>query len=237
MDIEKDIDTIIKEIEKQSQKDKSDVIEKLEEKGNYYKSQLNHKNALACFKKCHDIAKQSQKNDTLMSKIFHNMSEEQYELGEYENAFRNCKKSLEIKKIKLKPNDESLTKTKNLLGLIYYSKGNNVEGINTFDYLITTYKTSLPADHILIGQANNHLGLLYHKQGNFENAIKYYTNALNILTRHFEPNDPSLGAIYNNIASSYSKLGKYKESLDYYTLSLAIEKEKLQPKDPRIGIK
>lgn len=227
------IDIEINEIIKQSQQNNSDVIEKLEEKANYYKNQSNHKSALECFKKCHEIAKQKQNNAIQIAEILQNIGYEQYQIGEFEEALTNCKNSLNIKNIELNPNDESIIKTQYLLGSIYFSQGKFEEALNASNSIMGIYKKTLPADDILIGHANSNLAIVYQKQGDFEKAIEYYTNALNI-TRTLNSKDPSLAGIYNNLASSYNKLGKYKEATEYHTLSSAIKAESfeaLKPKD------
>ena len=226
------VDIEINEIIKQSQQNNSDLIEKLEEKANYYKNQSNHKSALACFKKCLEIAKQKQKNDIQIADILQNIGYEQYQIGEFEDALRNCKKSLNIKNIELNPNDESIIKTQNLLGSIYFSQGKFEEALNAFVSIMDIYKKIRPADDILIGHANSNLAIVYQKQGNFEKAIEYYTNALNI-TLTLNPKDPSLEGIYNNLASSYNKLGKNKEATEYYALYSAIKAESFEALKPK----
>ncbi len=113
---------------------------------------------------------------------------------------------------------EELVNAINVLGWLFYDKGNFVQARNTFrksENIARQIK-----DDLLIALNLNDIGTTYHKEGEYKEAASYYLKSASI--RDSLKNDDGLIKSYNNLGVLYRQTDEPEKALEYYKKGLEI---------------
>ncbi|MCF2139794.1 MAG: tetratricopeptide repeat protein [Candidatus Lokiarchaeota archaeon] len=129
-----------------------------------------------------------------------------------------CEKALKI--YQLKGILEKELTTLNIIGVIYYTKGNAKLAIQTFKKCLQL----MPQRPIVLYvNVLNNLGLAYRLQGNIEKAAEFFSSAFEFASKnHFKW---VLSIFENNLAETLCLLGDYQKALHHLQYGLEIAKE------------
>ena len=138
----------------------------------------------------------------------------QYNIGEYDNAWQNYLKALSY----FKKEKDSVR-----IGLVLTEIGYVLERNYKYDSALVVHKDALKC-LLRFGQKNdlaisyNNIGLIIWRNGAFAEALPFFEKALEI--RKEIKNNKAIGMSNNNIGTLYYRWGNYEKALQYYQQSL-----------------
>jgi tetratricopeptide (TPR) repeat protein len=108
-------------------------------------------------------------------------------------------------------------------GLIYLSRGQSKEALNSFRQSLSIHLTVLPADHPKLSPTYNNIGSVHLAQSDYETALTFHQLALNCETNSENPDLSAIVVYTNNIASIYNQEKKYNDALIYHKRALELQ--------------
>ncbi|KJS04620.1 MAG: hypothetical protein VR77_10925 [Flavobacteriales bacterium BRH_c54] len=142
-----------------------------------------------------------------------------WSLSEYDNAFKNYSKALEIN-IKIDNKQQQAAILGNM-GVIMDTQGRYAEAL-------TYYFQSLKIEEEINnekGQAVTlgNIGIIYYNQKEYEKALDYYEKSLALKEKINETN--SISTILGNIGIVYHDQNNFDKALEYYQKGLAVDRK------------
>ena len=178
------------------------------------------------------MLQQSIYDDSEKADLFHQFGWVKYAQGEYGEAIIFYEKSLGIKHRTLPPNNPSVAKSYNAIGLVYDNMGNYSKALSYYKKSLTIREQSLPPNRSDLAKSYNNMGNAYEHMGDYSEALLYYRKTLEIRKYLLPSNHPDLASSYNNIGIVYYNIGESSKALSCYEKSLAIKQQSLPPNHP-----
>ncbi|CAF5011005.1 unnamed protein product, partial [Rotaria socialis] len=113
-------------------------------------------------------------HDSDRAHIYHMLGMMKYSQGEYQQAVKFYKKSLEIYRKTLPEDDTSLAPTYNNIGQVYYNMGKYSKALEYYEKSHKILEISLPPTHPDLATSYNNIGLVYDNMGEYSKALEYY---------------------------------------------------------------
>ena len=154
-----------------------------------------------------------------ISDCLNNMGSIYKNIGDYDEAIKNYKKSLILnKEIKDK---EGISSCLGNIGIIYYFKGDYSEAIKYFQESMGIFKEIGHKKGVSACLTN--IGNIYKDQGKYPKAIEYYQKAMKIC----EETEDSRGvsSCLSNIGLVHYYLNHYSQAIEYFQKSQKLKKE------------
>jgi tetratricopeptide (TPR) repeat protein len=143
----------------------------------------------------------------------HELSRNNYFLGNYNEAIRLGTKALEIRKRLLGIENLDYATTLSDLALYYSVLGNYEKAIQLSAEAMAIRKRLLGIENSDYATTLGNLSNYYAYLGNYEEAIRLGMEALEIRKRVLGMNHPDYAMTLNNLAVGYSHLGNYNEAI------------------------
>ena len=148
-----------------------------------------------------------------------NLGSEQYNVNQFEAAFRSWKQALQIyHEIK---NRRGEGMTLGSLGNAHYSLGNYPKAIEFYEQSLAIAREL--KDRRGEGMALSSLGNVYYRLGKYPKAIEFHEQSLAI-AREIKDRSGE-GSILGNLGLVYRSLGDYPKAIEFHEQSLAIARE------------
>jgi hypothetical protein len=110
-------------------------------------------------------------------------------------------------------------------GMIYLSRGQSKEALDSFRKSLSIYSTVLPADHPKLSPTYNNIGSVHLAQSNYDVALTFHQLALDCESNSENQDMSAIVAYINNIASIYNRQENYNDALIYHKRALELQKE------------
>jgi CHAT domain-containing protein len=123
------------------------------------------------------------------------------------------------------PNDSLLAKTKFLLGLAYYNKGEFMMALSKFQSVLSIYKESIGEGHLPVAEAYDKIAEVYYNIGYYPVALEKFIQAMNIRISSSNSNTLSLANSYDHVGATYSILSQDDSALYYLLKALSIRQK------------
>ncbi|WP_435138369.1 tetratricopeptide repeat protein [Formosa sp. A9] len=145
---------------------------------------------------------------------FTNLGNEQWRMGNYQNALNYFTKS--YNKVKASGNEVEIATLLNNLGLVHWRLENNTEAMECYEEsAILAQKNGMIR---LLGLTHTNRALILKEQRNFKAAFDQNNEAIRLFKEIEEPHD--LAIAYNNQGQIYRFSEAFDMALKYYLLSL-----------------
>lgn len=182
--------------------------------------------------------------------IYNNLGSIALELGEYDEALKNYKRSLELEQKVENPDYKDLASTYNNIGTVHHRKKEMDLAIENFERAIAAYNDKPNGDQELIATLYNNIATVLNHQDKCEQALVNNIRCLIIREHILPPLHPSLATAYNSIASTYHYLQFFSQSeeqafeedmyaqkaVDYAEKAVNIDNQALPPDHPQTKI-
>jgi tetratricopeptide (TPR) repeat protein len=167
--------------------------------------------------------------------IYHQLGSIKDDQGEYAEAIKFYKKSIEMNQKILSPTHEDLVASYNNIGGAYDNMGEYSEALSFHEKALEIKEKNLPPNDPSLAISYNNIGLVYDKMGEYLKALSLHEKALEIREKILPPNHPHLATSYNNIGKVYYHTGEYSKALSFYEKTLEIDKKTLPSKHPDVA--
>ena len=162
------------------------------------------------------------------------------ELGKYNNAIEQLSKALEIGLNKVSENHILISSIYNLIGKIYFSKGDNDYSLEYYQKALNIMEQTSSKNHINVAYIYNNIGIVYHNNLNYDKALEYYNKSLALKLKLLGQYDTKVANTYNNIGCIYwgpgdCGTGEYDKALEYFKKSLDIRLKILGDHHPYVA--
>src|SRR5574344_2255856 len=185
--------------------------------------------------KYHKIALRFSENDTCRALSLNNIGGVYSKQGSYEEAFKDYKHALEIRKKAFGERAPDVAASLNNIGTVFHYQGAYDEALRYFKQALDIQKEVFGERAPYVAVSLNNIGGVYDRQDKYNEALRYYKQALNIQKQVFGERHPDVAASLNNIGGIYSNQGSYEEALKYYKHALEIQKEILGERHPDVA--
>ncbi|CAF2531294.1 unnamed protein product [Rotaria sp. Silwood2] len=167
--------------------------------------------------------------------IYHQLKHINSEKGDYEAAFSNYKKALDIEENPCGPDDpslatiynnldgknllhqSSLATTSNNTGSECYSMKDYLTVLSYYEQALTIQQNAKPLKNLDMATTYNQIGLVHHEMKDYSKALSFYQKSLELKLMQLHDNHKDLPLIYNNIAVAYRAMKDKQNALLYYT--------------------
>jgi tetratricopeptide (TPR) repeat protein len=175
-------------------------------------------------------------DDRERANIYHMFGMIKDNQGEYAEAIRFYKKSVEINQKILSPTHTDLGGSYNNIGLVYSKMGEYLKALSSHEKVLKILQETLPPDHLNWAISYNNIGLLYEKTGDCSKALLSYDKALGIYLKILPANHPNLAITCSNMGKVFGMMGKHTEALLSHEKALEIYQKILPPNHPHLAI-
>ncbi len=155
--------------------------------------------------------------------------------GKYNDAIPIVEKVLAIVENAVEPENPTVAKLVNFLGLLHYNQGNYDKAELLYQRSLAIYEKALGEDHPDVATSLHNLAGLYTDQGRYEEAEPLYQRSLAIWEKALGENHPSVASSLNNLAELYYSQGRYDKAELVYQRSLAIREKALEENHPSVA--
>ena len=152
-------------------------------------------------------------------KVYNNLGNAYYSLGDYKKTIEFCQQSLSI--AKETGNKGSEGKAYTGLGIAYRFLGDYKKAIEFLQQSLSIAKEI--GDKGTEGGTYTNLGGAYHSLGDYTKTIEFCQQSLSIAKETGDKG--SEGTAYSSLGNSYRCLGDYKRAIEFHQQSLSITKE------------
>ena len=166
---------------------------------------------------------------------YHNLGEIEMERGDYRSSLIWHKKSLDLRRKRLKPNDPDLAETYNSMGIVYRKQGDQRLALDSFEKALSIFQEAFGHNHSKVGMCWNNIGNIYNTEKKYSQALEYYLKALTIQKKDLPSDHPDLGTLHCNIGTAYQCLNQENAALEHFQLSLKILEKTLPSEHPAIA--
>ncbi|MBX3382122.1 MAG: tetratricopeptide repeat protein [Phycisphaeraceae bacterium] len=164
------------------------------------------------------------------------------ELGRYDEAEPNLRRSLEIRRASLPAGHAEIAQSLNNLALLLYVQDNNAgvqnwhaEAESLFRQSLEIYRAALPAGHPDIAFVMNNLALLLSSQNKLAEAEPLFRESLEMRRAAHPAGHPDIAISLNNLALLLDAQNKLAEAEPLYREALAILRAALPVGHPDIA--
>ena len=158
------------------------------------------------------------------------------EKGDYAQAERMIKKSLEKTEKSHGPDHPALVPWLTNLARVYDALGDDAKAEPLYIRALAIREKSLGPDHQDTALSLNNLAIYYGHMGEYTKAESLYERAIAIWEKTLGSKHPFYVMALNNLALLYVKMGYTDKAVQLLNRALAISKEVLRPKHPLIGM-
>ncbi len=192
--------------------------------GSAYSSLLRHKEALACFKKAHQLSIEfngPRHSSTALSKI--SIGKTYNSMGLHQKAIPKLKEGLKLMAENLGADHPRLISPYINTGRAYIALGKYNRAEELYFKALNAYQINFPnkKNDWLAGIYSN-ISTLYIYTVELDKALHYGEEALAIRKVVLEARHPKLAASYSNIGTIKSHMGQFEEALFYFDEAIAI---------------
>ncbi|CAM4945659.1 unnamed protein product, partial [Rotaria socialis] len=174
-------------------------------------------------------------DDIERAHIYHQLGCLKDDQGEYQQAVKFYKKSLEIYRKTLPEDDASLAPTYSNIGAVYKNMGEYSKALEYYEKTIKIEEKSLSPTEPDLATSYNNIGGVYSSMGEYSKALESYEKSHKIWEISLPPTHPDLATSYNNIGQVYDNMGEYSKALEYYEKSLKMREKALAPTHPDLA--
>ena len=139
-------------------------------------------------------------------------------LGEYHEAIKNYRVSLEIVKRELGENNETYARSVNNYGFCLAQIGDFKNSLEQLMMSLKINKVIHPADHPDIAMSLGNIGFCLQHQGKIREAIGYFDEALSILLKNYNESHQEIVKTRANLAHCYQLLGETEKAKVHFDL-------------------
>ena len=156
-------------------------------------------------------------------KVYVQLGDTHYNLGEYIKSEDYHQKAMDIKIKVSGPNHIKVAASYNNLGLVYKAMGELEQAKDYLQRAIDIKMKVLGPNHIDVATSYNNLGSVYEDMGELEQAKDYLQRAMDIEMKVLGPNHIDVTTSYNNLGSVYQAMGELEQAKDYLQRAMDIE--------------
>lgn len=182
---------------------------------------------------CEVIRAQST-DDHDKSSVYHMLGIIKDNQGEYVEAMKFHKKTMEINQKILSSTHADVANSLGSIGLIYEQTGQYSKALSYYDKVLDVFKKILPSGHQYLATTYNNIALIYDKMGDYSKSLSYYEKVLAIDQITLPSNHPHLATCYNNIGLVYHDMNDYSKALSYYEKALEIRQKSFPSNHPNL---
>jgi eukaryotic-like serine/threonine-protein kinase len=180
------------------------------------------------------LAEQAAHDNPRIPSILNDLAEYQNQMGRYEDAYRNVRRSLEIRAKTLPPDHPDFGNAYNTLGNIEANRNRQPEAVAAFERAIEIERKSYGPKHWLVAGALIGLATAHQAQGHLDLALRYDREALDLFKAR-NPEDPNIGKVLVNIGEVLLLQDKPAEALEAYRKAAAIFEQTLGADHPNLA--
>jgi len=162
-------------------------------------------------------------NDSLRGSYYFNIGISYARQAQFVEALENVRKSCELRKKVLNPDDLLLAESFHNLGRLYFVIGNYQQSLECQKKYLHINQQHFAEDHIAIANALHYIGLSYSRLFEHDLALQYYFKSMEILENGDEKYRGALADVYNNIGLVYGRQKMYEEEKNYVLKGIAIK--------------
>ncbi|SEN03233.1 Tetratricopeptide repeat-containing protein [Stigmatella aurantiaca] len=155
--------------------------------------------------------------------------------GKYPEALTHAENALSIRETVLGGTHPDVASCLNLVGKLYWLKGELAHAEPLYQRALAIYETSLGKNHPDVALSLNRLANLYRQKGLYDRAEPLYQRALAIREASLGKNHPDVALSLNSLAILYSEQGLYARAEPLYLRALAIREASLGKNHPDLA--
>lgn len=144
-----------------------------------------------------------------------------YQVGQLEQAESIINNSIQLIKSQSTIQNELLTESYNILGVIYWIAGKDELAMDFLNQALQYRLNNVSKNAHKLAALYNNLGLVYLDISE-EKSIEYYNKALDLYKKDALKNDPNTAIAYTNIGQAYFKSKNYVQASVNYNMALDI---------------
>ncbi|CAF1566268.1 unnamed protein product [Adineta ricciae] len=167
--------------------------------------------------------------------IYNQLGSIKYQQGQYEEATKLYKKSLELRMKSLPSNHPDVASSYNNIGLVYSAMGDYPKALSSYEQVRNIQMQSLPLNHPDLAISYNNIGNVYSDTNDYAKALSFHEQALKIRQESLSSNHPHVASSYNNIGNAYFDMRDYPKALASQEQALKIRMQSLPPNHPDIA--
>ncbi len=152
-------------------------------------------------------------DDTLLSRLFHNIGSVYFGLAKYDNALIYYRKALAIDEKTLRPEDLGLAMSLDNMGAVFVATGQYEKALDCHLKVLTIREKMLGHAHPEVAQSLHNLGAVFGKQGEHDKAIVYYRKALVVKEEMLGSNHPKMARTLFSIGMELLGQGLTEQAL------------------------
>ena len=146
-----------------------------------------------------------------------------HELSQY-NTIERFLKILDEEKSFLR-NSTLLGSIHHAFGLIYLSRGETKQALDSFRKSLSLYLTILPADHPKLSPTYSNIGSVHLARSDYDTALTFSQLAFDCESNSKNPDKSAMITYTSNIATILYQQKKYNDALIYHKRALQLQKE------------
>jgi serine/threonine protein kinase/Tfp pilus assembly protein PilF len=182
-----------------------------------------------------DIEQGLQRQPLTRAKLMDTIGTVYRKLGLYLESELLAKKSLEIRRNYLEPEDTGIAESLMSLSILSELQGKYDDAEKLAMQSLDIRMKNLPPDHPQIAECLHHLGLIDLRLGNLDKAEPYYLQALEIREKALGPDHPDVSDTLRELGVLYHNQGRYNEAELLYKRALTIRETILGLDHPDVG--
>ncbi|CAF1356566.1 unnamed protein product [Adineta steineri] len=185
-------------------------------------------------RKIYETLLEQTNDDTEKGYIYEQIGLVKYNQGEYDEALKFYKKSLEIQQKYLPPNHPNLALCYKRIGLVHNNMRKYAKALSSYEKALEIQQNSLSANHPDLASSYSDIGKVYNDMEEYSKALSYYEKAVEIQQKSLPSNHPNLASSYGNIGSVYENLKKFPKARSFYERAVDIGQKSLPSDHPNL---
>ncbi len=173
-------------------------------------------------------------DDTKMAMYYNILGVVQNQLGEFQDAIKNCLNAIRINILNFGENHPYVAANYCNLAGAYMDCGNYNNALRYLNLSLEINLYFFEGNHEIVANDYANLGKAFSLINELETSIISFNKAVAIY-KNLNLEAPSLATIYNNLCVAHGKKGEYSLSLTYCELALKIYKEFFGEEHPDIA--
>lgn len=206
--------------------------------GMLYAALSNYDEALGYLQRAWTIGNRTLRGDSHPNKaiMLSNIGEVHYYLGNYQEAFLNCRQALRMSEKRLGMRHPNLVPIINKFARVLREQKQFDDALDHYRRALHIVEKQFEIDHPYLAVVLQNIGMTYFSQEKYDAARRYMYRTVEITEKALGPEHPYLGLVLNNIGLTHYHSDHEEWALKYFTWALEIRKNSVGPQDLLIGM-